>query len=119
MSFLDSLSSVVENVKSKLTSISRPVTNAVQTALPEIATDEGAQKLLGTPSENYTTMGGGKRRRTRRRHRRRHTRRRRGGGNCPVKCEKSRDGKHDFSAFVDLGDVKERSCKNCKCVQSV
>lgn len=118
MSFLDGLSNIVDRAKNTLRNAISPVTDAVQTALPEIATDRGSQQLLGTPSEGANTMSGGRRRRTHRR-RRRHTRRRRGGGNCPVKCEKSRDGKHDFSAFVNLGDVKERSCKNCKCVQSV
>jgi hypothetical protein len=122
MSFLDTLSGVVEHVKSKLTSAASPVTNAVQTTLPDIATDKGAQKLLGTaPEDDSMTMSGGrKHRRTHRRHRRRHThRRRRGGGNCSVKCEKTADGRHDFGSFVNLGDVKERQCKSCKCVQTV
>jgi hypothetical protein len=122
MSFLDTLSGVVEHVKSKITTAMSPVTSAVQTTLPDVATDKGAQKLLGTAPEddNMTMSGGRKRRRTHRRHRRRHThRRRRGGGNCPIKCEKTADGKHDFGAFVNLGDVKERQCKNCRCVQTV
>jgi hypothetical protein len=76
MSFLESLSNIVDTAKNRLRSMVSPVTDAVQTALPQIATDRGSQQLLGTPSEGSNTMTGGKRRRTHRR-RRRHTRRRR------------------------------------------
>jgi hypothetical protein len=122
MDFVESLSNAVSSgftrAKDTIASAVSPATRAIQTTLPDIATDRGARQLLGTPSEGSGTLSGGKRRRTHRRNRRRHSRRRRGGGNCPVKCPNSADGKHDFSPFVNLGDVKERQCKKCRCVQT-
>ena len=120
MSFLDSLTETVSNgynrLKSTVVDGVSPVTSALQTALPEIATDDGSRRMLGAAREGNCTMTGGRKyRRTHRRHRRRHThRRRRGGvqGNCKSDCN------HDFGAWKNLGDVESRRCKKCKCVEN-
>ena len=122
MSFLETLSNTVSSgfakAKNTIASAMSPVTNTLQTALPEIATDQGAQALLSTPSEGSNTMAGGKRR-TRRRHRRHRTRRGGTTTNCSIKCGKSADGRHDFGRFINLGDVKERQCIKCRCTETV
>jgi hypothetical protein len=87
--------------------------------LPSAAVNDAASsKALGaSPEPVGTTMTGG-RRRTRRGKKARKTRRRRGGAGCPLKCPKSEDGKHKFGRSVNLGDVSEKQCQLCKCVES-
>jgi len=96
--------------------------DAVKSALklpPALVNDSDGAKAFGAaPEAPGTTMMGGRRHRTRRGKKARKTRRRHGGGVCPVKCPSSSNGQHDFGRSVNLGDVTQKQCKNCKCVHS-
>lgn len=87
--------------------------------LPSVVVNDAASaKALGaSPEPAGTTMTGG-RRRTRRGKKARKTRRRRGGAGCPIKCPNSGDGKHKFGRLIKLGDVNQKQCEMCKCVDS-
>jgi hypothetical protein len=85
---------------------------------PAVVNDAASAKALGaSPEPAGTTMTGG-RRRARRGKKSRKTRRRRGGAGCPLKCPNAADGKHKFGRSVNLGDVTEKQCELCKCVDS-
>lgn len=83
-----------------------------------IVNDVASARALGaSPEPARMTMTGGRRRRFRGKKLRK-TRRRRGGSGCPLKCPKTDDGKHKFGRSVNLGDVSQKQCELCKCVET-
>lgn len=68
------------------------------------------------PINNVLTGGRRRRRKTRRRSKR--------GGEgetttCKTDCPNSTDKKHVWGAWKNLGDVRQRQCSKCKCIQEV
>ena len=100
-------------------------------AVTEQVVKDVVEPLGGTPESTNTPGGmsasapaatlGGRRRKTRRR-KTRHRSKRGGVGEtttCKAECPKAEDKKHAWGAWKNLGDVRQRQCSKCKCIEEV